>query len=311
MDVQRPSLRRRVAIDFFDRSDRFSLDALAKCDVYFTRNYYEPHLDPIPWELRKKIKPFGINYASRTAASRRNVLATLGPDLLRRLIRDASRGMDALMRGIHEIQPRGFLKSPPIHALERPPYLPLEPLILFQTRAWPANEVGPGEDSEAINDQRVSLVQALRKHFPKHYVGGVIPTPFAKERYPDMVSARPHNRSAYLHWSRHSLIGIHTRGLHYSIPAKLGEYMAASKCIVSDPIRNELPVQPVREQHYLEFRDPEQCVEQCERILRDPDLAAYLREQAWAYYQSHVNPTVRAWAVLKEACREQSVSTRG
>jgi hypothetical protein len=151
-----------------------------------------------------------------------------------------------------------------------------------------------------LNDSRVALVRALRKAFPKHFRGGVIPTKLARERYPDALTAEPTRPAGYLAASRESLIGISTRGLHHSVPFKLPEYLAGSKCIVSEPLRNALPDALENGRELLWFRGVDECLEKCEELLRWPERALELRHNAWKYYQKHVAPAAHVRKCLEQ-----------
>jgi hypothetical protein len=173
---------------------------------------------------------------------------------------------------------------------ELEPSVPLRPEIVFQTRVWTEADCST-EPVEPLNESRVALVRALRQSFPKHFRGGVIPTKLARERYPDALTAEPTRPAGYLTASRESLIGISTRGLHHSTPFKLPEYLAGSKCVVSEPVRNELPDALEDGREVLWFRGVDECLAKCEELLRRPEQAREVRHNAWKYYQEHVAPT--------------------
>lgn len=295
---------RRLALDLYDRSDRFSEEQLGVCDRYYKRSYYSPDIQQLPSEWQNKVRPLGLNYAGRTGVGR--PLGTLARDYALRLTRAGLGGPGKLKRELQQLQVRGFLQSPLVSQFEQAPPLssvssgeaPVQ--ILFQTRLWAADEVGPGESWEEINGGRVGVLQALKRAFPKHFVGGVMPTPFAKQHYPELISAGATGRRSFIAWSRSCPIGVYTRGLHHSQAFKLAEYLASSKCIVSDPMRNQWPGFLTEGTHYLEFSRPEECAAQCEALLRDPSQAQAMRAANWSYYQSQVRPDARMLRLLSD-----------
>ena len=97
------------------------------------------------------------------------------------------------------------------------------------------------------------------------------------------------------------MIGIYTRGLHHSLAFKLGEYLASSKCIVTEPLRNELPSPLVPGKNYLEFSTPQECMQRCEQLLDDHDLANQMRRNNWEYYQREVRPDRHVLRCLERA----------
>ena len=276
-----------VAMDLSDHSDAISMVTLQHCDVYLKRSYYSPDLMNIPNELRHKIIPFGLNFSCRSAASAWSVLGKLVPQYSIEIL-------CAVWRGFRSVDGYGrmlrqYLTTPDIGGFERDPDEIGENVVLFQTRVWQ-----PGEDSdniEEINQERVALVRALKRAFGKRFKGGLVPTDFAKERYPAEVSSHEPRHAKYIAWSRSPLIGINSRGLHHSIAFKLGEYFASSKCIVTCALRNELPVPLVDGQTILIYKTPEECVQHCADLLNDPQRMIALRREAWSYYLREIKPS--------------------
>jgi hypothetical protein len=82
-------------------------------------------------------------------------------------------------------------------------------------------------------------------------------------------------------------VSVVTTGIHQSVPGKLGESLAAGRCIVTEPLAYELPVQLEEGRHYLVFRNPEECVAQCRRLLDDDGLAAAMQAANREYYERH------------------------
>jgi hypothetical protein len=275
-----------LAVDLLDRSDSFEMGALENCNIYLKRSYYEPDLSVLPFNLKSKVLPFGLNYACRSPDSIRRIVAMLVPGVLRRFdslfrqrIKDTRKSADILWQ---------FLSSPNPRAFECSPQESTEPTIVFQTRVWSPTEIS--ENADEINGERLALVRALRRAFGSRFQGGLVPTAYAKEHYPEELSTHSPRHSQYAKWAKKHLIGINTRGLHHSIAFKLAEYLASSKCIVSCPLRNQLPVPLIEGQHYLSFRTPEECVDHCTSLLDNTQLAFQLRTEAWEYYRHEVEP---------------------
>jgi hypothetical protein len=292
---------RLLAIDLLDRSDSFEIGPLKKCDVYLKRNYYQPHLLELPSEWRAKVIPFGLNYPCRSLASIQMIATTLVPKFVSNLTHPPWPGLKELRERTNNLWQ--FLSSPDPRAFERSPEEIAEPTILFQTRVWSPAEIS--ENAHEINGERVALVRALRKAFGSRFQGGLVPTSYASEHYPDEISRHSSKSSQYAKWGRKTLIGVNTEGLHHSLAFKLSEYLAGSKCVVSCPLRNELPAPLIEDQHYLVFRTPEQCVDRCARLLDDRKLAASLREEAWNYYRREVEPAAHLHSCLVRSSQFQ------
>lgn len=288
---------RLLCIDGLDRSDLFSEEALRRCDVYLKRSYYAPDLAALPAELREKVQPFGMNYACRCAGHDGRFLRLLMRQggLCCREIRTG--GLADLREVLVSL--RSYLSSPGVDEFECDPAIPLEPTILFQTRIW--REDDTTDSAQEINEGRVRVIRALKKAFGSRFVGGLVPCPLAKHRYPDALTTQQSRRSAYVAMSKRSLIGVYTRGLHHSIAYKFPEYLAAAKCIVSEPLRNTLPAALQAGVHYLPFASPQECVEACGRLLENPALASAMRRANHRYYLDEVRPDAHLLACLDRA----------
>jgi hypothetical protein len=277
---------RRLIIDLADRSDLYSMRLLTPCDVYLKRNLYSPDLASLPAALRTKVKIFGLNYPCRTASSARLLLQKFG-------LRFLSAGR-AQFRAL-----RRHISIPDVNDFVQSPSAPLAPSIVYQTRIWQSDEFPPGHDeSEEINEQRVTLLRALKSTFGDRFKGGLVPTPLALQRYPNDVARLSSKPKHYIQLSKQNLIAIYTRGLFHSTAFKLPECLAASQCIVAEPPRNELPAAFTPGLNYLPFTNAQQCVEACARLLKDAELAQTMRAANHDYYVHHVDPAARMRSAL-------------
>lgn len=293
-----------LAVDLHDQSDTFATALLDECDLYFKRSYNDADVAALSDDRGRKVVPFGLNYGCRTRVSTRRVLAALGPHMAWDCLQSpavAAARLNPRRSTIYQ-----YLTSARERDFERKPAQQAEPAILFQTRVYKPEEIHPDDPTE-VNEGRVTLVRALKKAFGPRFHGGLVPTTFAKERYPDAVSDAPSRQRQYLEWGKKCLVGVYTRGLFHSLAFKLPEYLAASMCIVTEPLRNRLPVPLVAGRHYLEFGTPEECVERCAELLRDSARAAAMRNDSWSYYRSHVAPVAHVAAILGQA---DSIATR-
>jgi hypothetical protein len=275
----------RIGIELSDHSDVFDEELLARSDLYFKRSYYEPDLARIATGLRSKIMPLGLNYACRSHIV---LLRTLGFFKIRPVSH-------------HELY--RTLVMPHYSVYEYAPDAPCEASILFQARLWsPADAPGDAD----VNQKRVELLRALRRAFGRRVVGGLVPSPLACEQYPDLLTTFPCRQPAYIRAAKKPLIGIYFRGLFHSVAFKLPEYLAASKCIVSESIRNRLPEPLVHGKHLLNFTSHDECLAHCDRLLSSPLLARQLRESAWEYYVQEVAPAAHMRNVIMRACTAAS-----
>jgi len=251
----------KAGIDLSDHSYRM-MPELSGCDLYFKRCVRPEDLKP-----GGRIRPFGLNYACRSTKATLRLLSLFGPlDMLRR-------------RGIW----KRFLCIPLFTEFERKPTQVASPTILFQARLWDPAEC---QGDETVNEERVSLLLALRSEFKERLAGGLVPTLHAKKHYGELLTDHPSRQSRYIRWAREHLISIGFRGLFGSLGFKIAEAFAASQCLVSKPTTAYLPEDaPLAQYHNIE-----ECIAICNRLLSHPDEANELRNRAWEYYRAEVEP---------------------
>lgn len=290
---------RRVALEVFDRADRFDRHTLREVDVYFKQTLDREPLEALPGDLRSKIRPAGLTFATRVAGTRRLVARSALASSAAWVLSHGRRGAlrTALRRLREGVDIAGTL---PIADWERSSGDEVLHEVVYQTRLWPP-EPGHDVDRRAVNQGRVDMVRALRAEFGGSERIGVIHSDFAAAEAPDTLLSRKISRREYARQLRTSLISVNTHGLDGSPGFKIGESLAAGTAMVSQPFRFELP-EPLRpDVHYLPFTTPEECVAQCRRLLEDGELAERLRSGNLRYYHRFVRPEAHvrnllAWA---------------
>jgi hypothetical protein len=140
-----------------------------------------------------------------------------------------------------------------------------------------ARRGSPGRRLDELNDRRAQLVRALREAFGSRFRGGLIPTPLAKEAYPDCISNLPTTQAAYLEEVKQAQIGVVPRGLHGSVPWKLAENLAASRCVVSESWTVSLPPPLESGTNVLWFEHVEECLASIDHLLSHPRAAAAMQ----------------------------------
>ena len=281
MDIER-GIMRRVALDLRDGLG-ISQPIIDRVDHYLKRAFHPPEVESLP-AYASKIRPFGLNYGCRSAASSYRLLRTIGWALPRQ----GRAGFARL---------RQYFSTPGPRAFEQAPDAAVEPRVAFQTRLWTSAEVPP-EEVEPLNEGRVAMVRTLQRAFGARFVGGLMPTPLALSRYPDEVTPHSSRYATYLALKKRCLISIYTRGVEHSLAFKLGETIAASQCLVSVPLRYQLPAPIVAGENFLPFENPDEAVAACDRLLTDPELAASMRHANHSYYRREVEPAAHAANVI-------------
>lgn len=302
----------------FDVRDGAHLDAalLAQSDLYFKRTCEDAAIAGLPESLRGKVRPYGLNYACGSDAQLRNLAyarqlyGTHRASHARR-----SRRLSLPLRWLGVQRRAASANDPMSYArFETDADCFADSAVLFMTRLWSPNS-SPGSHASSLsqlNRTRIELVRTLRERLGSRFIGGVHPDEYSQAECPDCVTDLGANKSSYLQLMRSQLVAVTSAGLHRSIGWKLGEYVAASRCIVSEPMTAMLPGAFVAGRHYLQYRTPAECADACERILNDPAFAAAMRRNNADYYQHHLKPDVLVLNHLQAATAgEQLGETRG
>ena len=294
-----------IFFDLVDGGGTFMMDELKSVDVYFKRTYYQDRIDTLPMDLRKKILPYGLHYCCRSrwekpAMMMKRLLLknffnqSIFSNFYSSIKESIGRPLDLLFRGY-------FLKK----EVTRLPLLiedyvvhpdeSTQKKIYFKTRVYDVNkaqtEYGYNQRVK-VNEIRVGTIRALKKHFGRDFVGGLSHSSYACENYQDCLFPVPyHSHGQHIKKSQQYLININTAGLHRSVGWKFPEQMAASRCIVTEPVDIELPVPIEKGVHYLSFHSSQECVKACEQLLSDKNLSKSMRQNNYNYYKDNIEPS--------------------
>lgn len=195
-----------------------------------------------------------------------------------------------------------------IENFENKPKLNNKPKILFFARLWDPNGMElsklPKEKIEErieINKVRVECIKACQKEFGKYFNGGITPSKYSNENYKDIVvnNKKITNRDGYLNLMKESDICIATTGLHDSIGWKFGEYVAASKAIVSEKLHYELPGDFKKGKNYLEFNNVDKCINSIYELIQDKNKRYNMMKNNHIYYMNYVKPDKLVFNSLK------------
>ncbi len=302
IDVIAAGHRIEICFDTADWRTIASPEDLLTADVYFKRSYHAAYLAQLDPALKCKLAPMGLQYACSSrkeflAQSIRDVVASeIGSrNLTRRILRAlrhvVARPIKRTLKGIGAL-PR---LHPPMYIdeFEVNPNVPADPKIYYRARVY-----GPDDAPEnfrlgrmnEVNDLRANTVRALRAHFGERFIGGLRHSDYARRTYPDCLFRGDPGWQGHVALTNKCLIAVNTAGLHDSTSWKMAEYMAGSRCIVSERPFYETPAPLVEGKHYLPMSTPADCVVACERLLDEPDTARAMRVENFAYYSTQVRP---------------------
>lgn len=261
-----------------------------KADFYFKRSYNKQLLDYSPPGC--KVFPLGLNYPFRPEKN----LLFLYPTVKKK-IRYFFQANKWVRKALH--------KPAYVYAkdFEQYPLRCNEDKILFIARLWNPKEATTEEAKEErhqLNQLRVEYIQACKQHFGRLFTGGLTANPFTNKYFSAWVL--PENltdRRTYVRYLKEHSICIATTGLHRSIPWKVGEFVAASRAIVSEPLHFEVPGNFTQGSNYLPFENSDQLLEQVEQLLKNKDQILRIMQRNFQYYHSFLRPDM---LVLNSLC---------
>jgi hypothetical protein len=305
---------RTLCFDMMDGAFTYSMDDLDRVDVYIKRTFDADFAESLQPRLKDKIIPFGLHYCCRSPHETSMMLLHLLFNYnhinkrfrqrpFKALKQTLGRPLKLMLFGkiLHQPVPRSPLL---IQDFEVEPDTPVERKIYFRTRVYnigKANSEWSLKEMKKVNAMRVAVIRAMQSHFGERFIGGLKPTEYAVKTYSDCVSTLKLDMEMHIKKSQQYLININTEGLHGSVGWKMPEYLAASRCIVSEPINIQLPDPLIDGKHYLSFSSPLECIEACEKLLGDEKLADAMRRDAFAYYKEYVIPSKLVMRCIRNA----------
>ncbi|MBF8149561.1 hypothetical protein ITJ86_06605 [Winogradskyella sp. F6397] len=164
--------------------------------------------------------------------------------------------------------------------------------ILFLTQLWNPDDVKLEHlklERKLINENRIDCIKALRKEFGKDFFGGLQHNSYRVSDLDSlMLPFSMTKREAFLQTVKRHNICIATAGLHNSIGAKFGEYIAASRAIITEPIEYTLPGDFENNKNYLMFFDKYELIENIHSLLRSEDKLVDMMRRNYQYYNNYL-----------------------
>jgi hypothetical protein len=309
LDIIQSNVTKSVIFDMQDSAEIGLPESLRFCDVYFKRSYNKEQFNLFDLSRIPKILPFGLNYQvavkNRTLTIKRLVL-----EYISRPFNPLNKRNNFHLHNIKELLDFNFRDR----KIFIPDYNSLTPIsfekkydILFICRLWDPEELNEKnrEDAIKINKTRVNILRHLKTNFKERFVGGLQKSKFSEKYAPDLViqDRKFTSRENYFSLVRQSAIVISTQGLLDSIGWKFAEYVALGKAIISEPIKSELPGIFQANYHYLEFNSTQECCNNVELLINNPEKLKGLEANTTKYFEKHLNPE----SLMRE-CIERAIN---
>jgi hypothetical protein len=179
--------------------------------------------------------------------------------------------------------------------LEARPDFAAEPRVLFMARAWDTSHILDPKQRDvvhALNEMRAECVRSLRRELGSRFLGGLAHDAFASAHYRDVLlpDAGLANKRRYLEILKEYPICVATTGLNGSNGWKLGEYVAHSKAIVTEPLQHAVPGAFESPAHFLEFTTAEGLLDATTRLVEDRGLRCAMMMNNYRYYRAYLRP---------------------
>lgn len=176
------------------------------------------------------------------------------------------------------------------------PIVAKENKILFLTKLWNPEEVSLEHlkaERENINKNRMDCIKACRKEFGKNFVGGLQQDSFSILKAKDLILPNAlTKRVSFLKTVKESNICIATSGLHNSIGWKFGEYVAASRAIISEPLEYELPGKFDLDKNYFAYNNEQELLTKTAELLKNRDTLFEMMNSNFQYYNNYMRPDI-------------------
>ncbi|MBT2657081.1 glycosyltransferase family 1 protein [Bacillus sp. ISL-18] len=265
---------------------RFMNNLLNSYDYYFKRSFSRKYNENLC--SNHKMYPLGLNYMVTIPRNISHSPTKQDPkkDKIKKMVR---------MLPFSEYYNGQYY----VHSFEDIPTIDLNPKILFMARLWDINgdttegiSLDKKEERIFINELRVNCIRLCKKEFGDQFFGGISPSRFASENYPDVIinDKAITKRNNYIKKVKESSICVATMGLHESIGWKFAEYIAASRAIVTEELHYEVPGNLLDKYNYLTFKTAEECVEQIYRLINNAELRYQMMINNFNYYHQFVRP---------------------
>lgn len=267
-----------------------------KSDFYFKRSY-TPTLEAYN-NTGGKLLPLGLNYNIHPD---KNILH-LNPTL-----NDKFKYIAKTNGLLKKLLKKSFFYTSDFE------YFPVdaaEDRILFLTRVWNPYDGRPEASKihrEQINETRINCITACQKAFGKRFTGGLFMDDFSKKHYQSLaIPFSFTNKSSFVQAVKDHTICIATTGLHDSIGWKMGEYVAASRAIVSEPLKYQLPGNFEKDRNYYEFENADHLLKRIQFLLDNRAEKLKMMEDNFRYYNNYVKPDVMLLNTLITVCNSSN-----
>lgn len=300
-----------VAVDCHDLDHYFCPHALGACRFYYKSNLGQGTYERAPKDLQSRLRPLGPYLPSRPAQDRdlfRRWLGNLRVKFDHRFF--VSNKSGSLGQKWRTFRPEfnrikryrsrkvwSQYESPPADEPRDAPLPADAPAVFFNPSCW--DEISDPSVAQ-INDVRSRLICGLREALGPRFVGGFRRYGPVWQRYPAAAEDRTISHDEYVRLVKSALVTVYVNGLGNCYSWRLAEVMAASQCIVTEPIVNDAGFPFDESTGFVMRPTPEEMVKAVVELIQQPARVRELRRHAWRAYCEQVRPPVRMRRILAD-----------
>lgn len=248
-----------------------------KADFYFKRSYNKNVFEHAPRNCQ--IFPLGLNYDIRSEPLYFKGITEKVKDIL-----ICNKFSSKLLKLNNAICTSDFEFYPLCNEIK----------ILFLTRLWNPDDVSLEHlktERESINKNRISCIRACQNELGNSFTGGLVKDSFSIQAYKELTSPRSlTDKREFLKAIKSHSICIATTGLHNSIGWRFGEYVAASRGIITEPLAYDLPGEFESGKNYLKFCNETELLNQILFLREHPKLLFEMMNNNYHYYNNYLKP---------------------
>jgi hypothetical protein len=294
-----------VAVDCHDVTTHFCPAALAACRFYFKSNLNHETYRAAGAAYRERVRPFGPYLPCRPHDDRglwKRWLGNARVKLAHRFVHSDRRM--TLSAKVRDFLPqlnrhKRYLSRKVWSEYESPPVeLPKAgPLVVFNPSCWDEAE---HPSIRPLNEFRARLIVRLRELFGPRFVGGFRRYGPAWVQYPEAAEDRTISHDEYVRLLRATPLSVYVNGKWGCFSWRLPEELAASRCLVSEPIPNDSGFPLEAEAGIVIRRTPEEIADEARRLAGEPDEVRALSLRSRRTHVERLRPTERMRRLLRE-----------
>ena len=166
--------------------------------------------------------------------------------------------------------------------------------VLFLTRLWDPSLVVDDrlkKEREDINHHRIDCIRACKREYKDIFTGGIPDNSFSRKNATDLIALfSVTNKESYIDIVKGHNICITDTGLHNSVGWKFGEYVAASRAIISENMCYEQPGSFRNGINFLEYKNCDELIEKINYLIERKAVLLEMMKSNYEYYNNYLRP---------------------